>query len=178
MPQLAPEHSLAASVNGVSNAAQRPIDRVLARCADVRRSGDGYIARCPAHDDRRPSLHINDKPDGKALVWCGAGCPQENVISALGLSPIDLFPPGSRDRRRARVWRGTIPVGPHGRPSLECLGDDVAAALIAEVGRLAHVRGRLDDPALRALAVLAGAAGTTKAGLRIALVAALAEDAA
>ena len=41
------------------------------------------MARCPAHDDRAPSLSIQDTTDGKVLVYCHAGCDQARVISAL-----------------------------------------------------------------------------------------------
>ena len=41
------------------------------------------MARCPAHDDRTPSLSIRDAGDGKVLVRCHAGCGQEQVISVL-----------------------------------------------------------------------------------------------
>ena len=40
------------------------------------------MARCPVHDDRDPSLSIAER-DGKVLVHCFAGCPQEDVIAAL-----------------------------------------------------------------------------------------------
>lgn len=40
------------------------------------------MARCPAHADRTPSLSISEQ-DGKTLVKCFAGCPQESVIAAL-----------------------------------------------------------------------------------------------
>jgi len=46
------------------------------------RSGDGWIARCPAHDDRTPSLSVANG-DGKTLVYCHAGCSQTVVIAAL-----------------------------------------------------------------------------------------------
>jgi hypothetical protein len=32
------------------------------------------LMRCPAHDDRRPSLKWTVKPNGKLLVHCHAGC--------------------------------------------------------------------------------------------------------
>jgi len=48
----------------------------------ARRSGDSWQARCPAHDDRNPSLSITQK-DGKLLLHCFAGCRQEDVIEAL-----------------------------------------------------------------------------------------------
>ena len=41
------------------------------------------MARCPAHDDRDPSLAIQDTCDGKVLVRCHAGCDQARVIAAL-----------------------------------------------------------------------------------------------
>lgn len=48
-----------------------------------RKVGSGWMARCPAHDDRTPSLSIRDGADGKVLVRCHAGCDQERVIVTL-----------------------------------------------------------------------------------------------
>jgi hypothetical protein len=48
----------------------------------ARRSGTGWIARCPAHADKTPSLSITER-DGKVLVHCHAGCAQTDVIAAL-----------------------------------------------------------------------------------------------
>lgn len=48
-----------------------------------RKSGAGYIAKCPAHNDREPSLSLADGDDGRLLVYCHAGCPQAAVIAAL-----------------------------------------------------------------------------------------------
>jgi putative DNA primase/helicase len=45
--------------------------------------GGRWMARCPAHDDRKPSLSIQDADDGKVLVHCHARCSQEHVIAAL-----------------------------------------------------------------------------------------------
>ncbi len=53
-----------------------------ARALNGRRSGTGWIARCPAHEDRNPSLTITEA-GGKILVHCHAGCSQEAVIEAL-----------------------------------------------------------------------------------------------
>jgi hypothetical protein len=47
-----------------------------------RKSGAGWIARCPAHDDQNPSLSLREA-DGKVLVHCHAGCEQSAVIAAL-----------------------------------------------------------------------------------------------
>jgi putative DNA primase/helicase len=48
-----------------------------------RKAGSGWTARCPAHEDRTPSLSIRDSNDGKVLVRCHAGCEQVRVIAAL-----------------------------------------------------------------------------------------------
>ena len=41
-----------------------------------------YVACCPAHDDKHPSLSITDAKD-KVLVHCFSGCTQTDVIDAL-----------------------------------------------------------------------------------------------
>ena len=56
---------------------------IMADALGGRKSGGGWMARCPAHDDRRPSLSILDGIDGKVLVRCHAGCNQELVIATL-----------------------------------------------------------------------------------------------
>jgi DNA primase len=49
----------------------------IAKALGGRKAGGGGTARCPAHDDRTPSLSIRDADDGKVLVRCHAGCDQE-----------------------------------------------------------------------------------------------------
>ena len=75
----------------------------IARALRGRRSGRGYVARCPEHDDRLPSLTITER-DGRVLVHCHAGCSQVDVIGALrarGLWPErDQRPFTAADRSR------------------------------------------------------------------------------
>ena len=55
----------------------------ISQALQARRTGPGrWMARCPAHDDRNPSLSITDR-NGKALLHCFAGCEQRAVIEAL-----------------------------------------------------------------------------------------------
>lgn len=54
-------------------------------------SGRGFASRCPAHDDRRPSLRIDAGGDGRALVYCYAGCPLEAICTAAGVRLAELF---------------------------------------------------------------------------------------
>jgi hypothetical protein len=62
----------------------------LAEQLDGKRNGAGWMARCPAHEDRTPSLSITEGDGGKVLVKCFGGCPTENVLSAAGLTFADL----------------------------------------------------------------------------------------
>ena len=74
------------------------VDVVLTRLERVRRSGDGWVARCPAHEDRSPSLSVREGGDGRVLVYCHAGCCTEDVVAAIGLSMRDLFADSGRRR--------------------------------------------------------------------------------
>jgi putative DNA primase/helicase len=70
----------------------RPTELILSKLPQAKRCGKGWIARCPAHDDRRASLSIGIGDDGRALIHCHAGCTPEAVASVLGLALADLMP--------------------------------------------------------------------------------------
>lgn len=55
---------------------------MLGRLAGVRRVAGGYVARCPAHDDREPSLSLGEGTDGRLLLFCFAGCTFEAILRA------------------------------------------------------------------------------------------------
>lgn len=57
-----------------------------------KKSGVGFVCRCPAHDDTSPSLSVSEGADGRILVNCHAGCPVESIVGKLGISQADLFP--------------------------------------------------------------------------------------
>lgn len=83
---------------------------MLARLDGVRRSGKGWIARCPAHADKSPSLSIAESDDGRVLIHCFAGCPAADVVAAIGLDLAALFPrkladcsPQGREAARAAI---------------------------------------------------------------------------
>ena len=64
-----------------------------------------WKARCPAHEDRSPSLSIKEVEDGQLLIHCHAGCDPASIVSAVGLTLSDLFPPdpyikSSKHRRK------------------------------------------------------------------------------
>jgi hypothetical protein len=65
---------------------------LIARLDAVRTTGPGrWLARCPAHEDRRPSLAIRGLENGRTLLHCFAGCPVDSVVSALGLAGANMI---------------------------------------------------------------------------------------
>jgi 5S rRNA maturation endonuclease (ribonuclease M5) len=80
-----------------------PLERVLDRLENVRASGDGWTALCPAHDDNRSSLNVREGDDGRVLLRCFAGCEVEEIVEALGLKMRDLFPRASADEKRKAI---------------------------------------------------------------------------
>lgn len=105
----------------------------IAKALGGRKAGNGWSARCPAHNDHTPSLSLRDSDDGKVLVRCHAGCDQDDVIGILKSSglwtrsgPRPLGSPPSRsatklkesgrdDRRRTEaalsIWEAASPSG-------------------------------------------------------------------
>src|SRR5207244_1088167 len=59
-----------------------------ASCDCMRRTGPTH---CPAHTDRDPSLSVSNGRNGRPVVRCHAGCPQDVVIAAL--RERGIFPP-------------------------------------------------------------------------------------
>lgn len=57
----------------------------LAHALGGRQVGGQWMAPCPVHTDRCPSLAVRDAPDGRVLVHCHAGCSQAAIIAALRL---------------------------------------------------------------------------------------------
>lgn len=69
------------------------IDQLLSRLDGVKRTGkDRWLARCPAHDDKRASLSISELSDGRVLCHCFALCDVQSVLAAVGLEFDALFP--------------------------------------------------------------------------------------
>ena len=68
------------------------VDRLLSALHKVRGGNGRWMACCPAHDDRTPSLTIAEGDDGRVLVHCFGGCSVESVVSAVGMTLSDLMP--------------------------------------------------------------------------------------
>jgi hypothetical protein len=67
-------------------------ERVLDRLDGVKQTApDRWIARCPAHEDRSPSLSIRQIGDGRVLLHCFSGCQIGDILAAIGLELRDLY---------------------------------------------------------------------------------------
>jgi len=96
----------------MSAASDRVVAALEARECRPRKSGEGYTARCPAHEDSRASLSVSEGKDGKALLKCFTGCEAAAIAAALGLEMADLFP-----EREAKAKRnGSRGPAPWERP--------------------------------------------------------------
>jgi len=69
------------------------LDTVLSRLDKVKAcGGNKWLACCPAHNDKHPSLKVTLTDDGKILIKCWAGCDISAVLKALSIEMADLFP--------------------------------------------------------------------------------------
>jgi DNA primase len=78
------------------------VDDFLARLDCVRRSARGWSARCPAHEDKDPSLSVSEGDGGRILVKCFAGCTVKEIVAALNLTLADLFVENTASRTQPR----------------------------------------------------------------------------
>jgi hypothetical protein len=124
--------------------------RLLERLDGVRPTGPGsWVAKCPAHADRRPSLAIRETADLRLLVHDFAGCSVEEILNAVGLDFDSLFPERSINHRSRRE-RHPFPPG-------DALRAIAVEALIAAI-LSAHVADgyMLDDADQARLVTAAG----------------------
>ena len=75
----------------------------LAALLDAKPSGGSWMAKCPAHDDRNPSLAITQAED-KVLLHCNAGCTWRQIIDAMGLHPRDIFNGDGTVNKERSMW--------------------------------------------------------------------------
>ena len=80
------------------------VKNILDRLENVKSTGSAqWQARCPAHDDRHPSLSIGTGDDGRVLLKCHAGCTTKDILASLGLTERDLFADSAGKKSQAVV---------------------------------------------------------------------------
>src|SRR5215510_16533269 len=67
----------------------------IGRLEGAKKTGTGWTARCPGHDDQKASLSISEGKDHRILLHCHAGCTAESILAAMGLKFADLFVNGA-----------------------------------------------------------------------------------
>lgn len=67
------------------------IQDILTRFKSVKQERDGWLALCPSHEDKNPSLSISQGNDGRILLNCFAGCKILSILESVGLEMSDLF---------------------------------------------------------------------------------------
>lgn len=82
-----------------------PLDVLRSRLKGVKQHGDRFMAVCPAHQDKSPSLSLSRAEDGRALVYCFAGCKTRDVLGAVGLEMHNLFPESLSKEQRKQFQR-------------------------------------------------------------------------
>ena len=120
-------------------------ERLEAQGLRIRGPRHSYMACCPAHSDRSPSLKVTTTDD-RVLLHCHAGCSAEEVLAALGLKLRDLFANRGqwRQRQRSTPRRDFYVVS--------VLGQHVAAGPKSVEGRdLPELASPLHTAVLRAL---------------------------
>ena len=93
----------------------------IAKALGGHKVGGAFMASCPAHADRTPSLAIRDGDDGRILIRCHAGCAQGAVISEL--KALGLWP---HNRRGSRS-----PSPPNGKRAPAVSGDETVRTVSA-----------------------------------------------
>jgi len=112
-------------------------DKLLSRLEKVKRKVDNsWLACCPAHNDKHPSLIITEK-DERVLLHCFSHqCNVSDIVHAVGLELSDLFPEqinkGGKPIRKKRFSAEAI---------LEALADEfviaeLCLAVLADGGTL------------------------------------------
>ncbi len=105
------------------------VSKVLDRVSGLKQTGAGrWIARCPAHEDKSPSLSIRETDDGRVLLHDFGGCETGDVLAALGLGFADLFD------KQLEHYLPPIRGGFSARELLELLAHEatVAALLVSD----------------------------------------------
>ncbi|RPI60691.1 MAG: hypothetical protein EHM48_06830, partial [Planctomycetaceae bacterium] len=81
-----------------------PVQDILSRLEGVKSTGQNqWQARCPVHDDQHASLSVGCGKDGRALVYCQAGCSTFEIRRVLDIPWSAFFPADSTAKSPSRI---------------------------------------------------------------------------
>ncbi len=84
----------------------------------VRRSSNGYSARCPGHEDQHASLSVRLGDNGKVVFNCHAWCSYDQIVGGLGITPLPNTSRVARKPLRSFHYQdrdGTVVASKHRR---------------------------------------------------------------
>jgi len=130
---------------------------LLDRLERVRSVAPGrWVAKCPAHTDRSPSLSIRELDDGRVLLHDFGGCEAADVLGAVGLTLAHMFPGRPHEHRR----RGHAPR----IPATDALAAvDHEAHVVAVIAADIHEHREVDAPTWERLSVAVRRIGDARA---------------
>ena len=71
---------------------------------NLKKTSQGYVTCCPAHNDENPSLSVCESTDKKILLNCFSGCTVEDICISLNIQMSDLFEkPENKSQEAKRV---------------------------------------------------------------------------
>ena len=84
------------------------IDEFLPRLQGVKKTPQGWSARCPAHEDKRQSLSVAMGEKG-IVIKCFAGCEVKDIAAKLGVPVKELFFKNGKARQKSLAATGKAP---------------------------------------------------------------------
>ena len=119
---------------------------LLSRLQKVKRtSSNSWVACCPAHEDRMPSMTIKETPE-TVLIHCFAGCSTDEVLGAVGMTFEDLYPDhhdhirpqklNASDALRCIAFESLVVVASAGTMRQRDLSKDEMERLVTASGRI------------------------------------------
>ena len=81
------------------------ITKILDLLTKVRSKGsDRWVACCPAHLDKSPSVSVR-YVDDRILLHCFAGCSVDEIVASMGLTLADLMPERQGNYQHSKIRR-------------------------------------------------------------------------
>lgn len=85
------------------------LDDLLSRLHSVTREAKGWLACCPAHGDRNPSLIVGVGDSGNIVLHCRSRhCSTEAIVASIGMEMKDLMPPRVEEAPKELAWDDRI----------------------------------------------------------------------
>jgi len=123
-----------------------PIENILSRLDGVKEiRANQWVAICPSHDDKHPSLAVKRGDNNCVLIKCWAGCSAVDVVDSIGFDLKDLFEQSIDFRKPSRErlypnYKKILQMLRHEVMLLWLIAEDMAAGKIIPAKDIDSVR--------------------------------------